>query len=572
MTSLRKLLLLISALIGLNSQSLHAEEPLVENFALIDHEGKFHEFDYYRRDPKVKGIVLFIHGNGCPLVRKRIPELNRLRLSYYTKGIRFGMLNANIQDERDDILAEAKEFKIKLPILKDSNQLVANMLQVKRTAEAILIDTKAREIVFRGPIDDSMSYQSGKPEVTKTYLKNAINSFLDGMEISEPKVEAPGCKITMDSPGNEISYAEHVAPVLKNRCVECHTKGGVAPFAMSSYKKVKGWSDMMAEMILTKQMPPWHADPHHGKFSNASSLSDDEAKILVHWIRSGSPRGEGPDPLAAYQPKLPEWKLSEPDKIISLPLQKIPSEGILQYRYAYIDSPFDRDVWVGAAEINPGNLKVLHHAIATIENQSSKKRRSISGHWLTGYAPGTEPGPCPKGTGVLLKKNQRIKVELHYTVSGRSTEDTTRIGLHLLDSPPAKVFETAAISHFRWIIPANDPEYAQSYVKKIDHDITLYGINPHMHFRGKRMSFTLRKPDGTRQVLLSVPNYNFNWQRSYLLAEPLKIPAGSQVLIENAWDNSSLNPFNPDPTKKVKWGDQTDEEMFFATMTYVRDN
>jgi len=569
MTVLRIFLILFAAS---NFLMLSAAELKVENFALIDHEGKFHEFDYYRRDPEVKGIVLFIHGNGCPLVRKRIPELNRLRFFFHSKGIRFWMLNANIQDERDEISAEAREFNIKFPILKDSSQLVANMLKVNRTAEAILIDTKSRKIVFRGPIDDSMSYQSEKPEVTKTYLKNALKNFLDGKEIAEPKIEAPGCKITMDSPPTGISYAHHIAPILKNRCVDCHTKGGAGPFAMSNYKKVKGWSDMMAEMILTKQMPPWHADPHHGNFSNASSLTDEEAKTLVHWIRSGSPRGEGPDPLADYQPELPEWTLGKPDKVVSLPLQKIPAEGILQYRYAYLDSPFDRDVWIGAAEINPGNLKVLHHAIATIENQSARKRRNISGHWLTGYAPGTAPHTYPAGTGVLLKKNQRIKVEIHYTVSGRNTEDATRIGLHLLDSPPAKVFETAAISHHRWIIPAHDPEYAQSYVKKIEHDITLYSINPHMHFRGKRMSFTLRKPDGLRQVLLSVPNYNFNWQRSYLLAKPLKIPAGSQILIENAWDNSSANPYNPDPSKRVRWGDQSDEEMFFATMTYVRES
>ncbi|MDA7881917.1 redoxin domain-containing protein [Akkermansiaceae bacterium] len=569
MLSLFNRLLLLPALLAAFITPLQAIEPKVENFALIDHEGKFHEFDYYRRNPKVKGIVLFIQGNGCPLVRKRIPELKRLSFKYQSKGILFGMLNANIQDERGDIAKEAEEFGINLPILKDSNQLVANMLRVNRTAEALLIDTKGRKIVFRGPIDDSMSYQSEKPGITKSYLRDAIDSFLSGKEITEPKIDAPGCKITLDMPEKEISYAHEVAPILKKRCVECHTKGGVGPFAMSNYKKVQGWSEMMAEMVLTKQMPPWHADPHHGEFSNTSSITDEEAQTLVRWIRAGSPRGEGDDPLANYQPKLPDWKIDTPDEVIPLPLQHIPAEGILEYRYAYIDSPFDRDVWIGGAEINPGNLKVLHHAIAVIEDQSEQKKRNIRGHWITGYAPGTDPEHYPKNTGVLLKKNQRIKVQLHYTVSGRSTEDTTVIGLHLLDVPPAKVFRTDAISHHRWIIPAHDPEYAQSFVRRIPANITLYSINPHMHFRGKRMRFTLRKPDGNRQVLLSVPNYNFNWQRSYFLAEPLDIPAGSQILIENAWDNSPANLFNPNPEKPVKWGDQTDDEMFFATFTYV---
>ena len=569
MTTLFKYLLLVSFLFSLKAPTLSAAEPRVENFALIDHEGKFHEFDYYRRNPEVKGIVLFIQGNGCPLVRKRILELNNLRLFNKSKGLRFLMLNANIQDEREDIANEVEEFKITYPVLKDDSQLVANMLGVTRTAEALLIDTKARKIVFRGPIDDRMSYQAEKPKATKTYLKDAIKSFLAGEEIAEPKVDAPGCKITMDAE-KEISYAQEVAPILKKRCIECHTRGGVGPFAMSSYKKVKGWSEMMAEMILTKQMPPWHADPHHGKYSNASSLTEEETKTLVRWIRAGSPRGEGDDPLANYQPEIPEWKLGKPDKIISLPVQKIPAEGVLPYRYAYIDSPFDRDVWVSAAELNPGSLQVLHHAIVVIEDQSDRKRGNIRGHWLTGYAPGTDPAPYPKNTGVLLKKNQRLKVQLHYTVSGRSTEDTTRIGLHLLEEPPAKVFRTWPLSHHRWVIPAGEPEFEQAAKPlKIPASLTLYGINPHMHFRGKRMKFTLRKPDGTRQVLLSVPNYNFNWQRTYILDKPISVPAGSQILVENAWDNSPQNPFNPDPSKPVKWGDQTDEEMFFATFTFV---
>ena len=575
MCSFLSLLTLLSTVLLLAGHVVQAAELKVENFALIDHEGRFHEFDYYRRNPKVKGIVLFVQGNGCPLVRKRIPELKRLRNSFQSKGILFGMLNASIQDEREDILEEAKEFKIDIPILKDTSQLVAGMLQVTRTAEAILIDTKKRGIIFRGPIDDSLSYQSEKSTVTKRYLSEAIDAFLNGKEINEPKVESPGCLITLDDvKKEEVGYAEHVAPILKQRCVECHTKGGVGPFSMSSHKKVKGWSDMMAEMILTKQMPPWHADPHFGKFSNSGALTDKESKTIIQWIRAGSPRGEGPDPLAEYQPEFPEWSLGKPDKVISLPLQKVPAEGILEYRYAYIDSPFDRDVWIRAAEINPGNLKVLHHAIATIENQHAPKKRNISGHWITGYAPGTDPKAYPIGTGVLLKKDQRIKVEIHYTVSGRATEDTTRIGLHLLDTPPAKVFQTGVVAHHKFSIPSFTSDHPETYTLPIDRDIILYSINPHMHFRGKRMSFTIKKPgvDGSEQVILSVPNYNFNWQRTYQFEKPLRITAGSKLIVDNAWDNSSLNLANPDPSETVSWGDQTFDEMFFATFTYVRVN
>lgn len=563
------LLLVILAFPGL--ASVTAAPVKVENFALIDHRGKFHEFDYYRRDPNVKGIVLFTQGNGCPLVRKRIPELKRLRSEFQSQGILFGMINANPQDERDDLSEEAAKFEIDFPILKDSTQLVASMLEVDRTGEALLIDTKSRKIIFRGPIDDKMSYQSEKKTASKHYLSEAITAFLKGGEIAEPVVEAPGCRIKFNTPKKDsISYSETVAAILKDRCVSCHTKGGVGPFAMSNHKKVSGWSDMIAEVILTKQMPPWHADPQHGAFANHSGLTDEETQSIVQWVRAGSPRGEGPDPLDGYQPEQPEWKLGKPDHVIDLPKQEIPAEGVLKYRYVHIDSPFDRDVWVRAAEVNPGNKQVLHHTIITIQDQKSPKKRDIKGHWLTGYAPGTDPLPYPEGSGVLIRKGDRLNLELHYTVSGRPEIDLSRIGLYLMDEPPAKVLETGIVAHHRFKIPPHAREYAQSAVKKIPIDITLYSMNPHMHFRGKRMRFTLKKPDNSTQVLLSVPNYNFNWQRSYYLEKPLEIASGSQLIIDNAWDNSSLNPFNPDPKKTVGWGSQTFDEMFFATFTYIR--
>ncbi len=552
-------------------EEAHAALTKVENFALIDHEGKYHEFDYYCRNPEVKGIVLFVQGNGCPLVRKRVPELKRLRHEFEKQGILFGMLNANPQDEREDLVEEAEAYGIDMPILKDGAQLVARMLDIDRTAEALLVDTKTCEVVFRGPIDDRMSYQKERPEASNHYLKDAIGALLGGHAIEDPEIDAPGCKITLEKTTGQTAraYADHVAPILKQRCVECHTKGGVGPFAMSNYRKVRGWSEMIGEMILTKQMPPWHADPHIGTFSNDSGITDEEAKTVVEWIRSGSPRGEGPDPLADYQPDQPEWILGTPDKVIDLPKQEIPAEGILEYRYVFIDSPFDRDVWVGAAEVKPGNTQVVHHVIVTSEKKTAKKRRDISGQWISGYAPGTDPSGCPEGTGIFLPRGHRLKFELHYTVSGREEEDITRLGIHLLDEVPAKAFKTRAIVHSKFQIPPHHPEYSQSDVTKIDKDILIYALNPHMHFRGKWMNFSLKHPDGREEALLSVPNYNFNWQRTYHLEKPLKVAAGSELIVRNAWDNSASNLHNPDPTKTVGWGDQSFNEMFFATYTYV---
>ena len=555
---------------AVSGAALSTEEK-VPNFALLDHEGKFHELDYYSRMPEVRAIALFVHGNGCPLVRKRIPELKRLRDTFQKQGIAFGMINANLQDDRSEIVEEAETFGIDMPVLIDDSQSVASLLGIKRTAEIILISAETKAIVYRGAIDDRLNYQKEKPEASERYFEDAISAFLKGKPIAKAKTEAPGCKVTLSHPSTDaISYAEHIVPILKSRCVTCHTKGGIGPFPMSSYKKVKGWSEMIEEVLLTKQMPPWHADPHIGKFSNNTGLTHAEQATLISWVRSGSPRGEGPDGLEGYQPEMKEWNLGTPEHIIKIPEQQVPAEGVLDYRYVEMDSPFDKDVWLRATEINPGNTRVLHHVIVTAHPKGKKGRdRRRSERWITGYAPGTKAQWLPEDTGIFLPKGYRLRFQLHYTVSGKEETDNTQLGLFLAKTPPAKPFKIDIIAHSKFRIPPHAHEYPEEYSRTVKKDRLLYAMNPHMHFRGKRMSFEVHLPDGKKLPLLSVPNYNFNWQRTYMLEEPLRIPAGSTIVIKNAWDNSAFNPHNPDPTKEITWGEQSFEEMFFATMNYV---
>lgn len=539
----------------------------IENFALLDHEGKFHELDYYSQMPGVRGVLIFIQGNGCPLVQKRIPELRRLRDEFQSRGVLFAMLNANLQDERSEIADEAKEFEIDIPILVDESQLVARMLGAKRTAEAFLFDSKEKKVVYRGAIDDRFTYQKEKPEASAHFLKDALEAFLKDEEIKQSVTDAPGCKITLPKSESRLTYVKDIAPLLKARCVSCHTKGGLGPFAMSSYKKVKGWSEMMAEVVMTKQMPPWHADPHVGKYTNDVGITPEEASKLVSWINAGAERGEGKDPLQNYQPEVEEWTLGQPHQVINLPKQEVAAEGVFDYRYVTIDNPFDEDVWLTATEINPGNTRVLHHVIVTAHHPDSKRFEK----WITGYAPGTGASEYPEGSAVRVPKGWKFKFQLHYTASGKQEEDFTKLGLQFQKTAAEKEFKTAIIMNNRFKIPAGEMEYPEEKDFKVRKDSTIYAINPHMHFRGKRMSFEAYYADGKKQPLLSVPNYNFNWQRTYFFEEPLKMPAGTTIKVRNAWDNSALNPHNPDPTKEVRWGEQSFEEMFFATIGYVED-
>ncbi|MEZ5326775.1 MAG: redoxin domain-containing protein [Verrucomicrobiales bacterium] len=540
----------------------------VENFALLDHEGKFHELDYYCRMPSAKGVVLFIQGNGCPLVQKRIPELKRLKEEFEGKGILFAMLNANIQDERAEIAAEAKEFGINMPILKDDAQLVAERLGVTRTAEALLIDSKSKEVVYRGAIDDRMTYQKEKPEAGNLYLRDAIEALIAGEQIAVRTSDSPGCKVALPEKDQLITYVDHVAPILKSRCVACHTQGGLGPFAMSSYKKVKGWSDMIAEVLMTRQMPPWHADPEYGKFANDCGISPEETRTLVSWVDAGCPKGEGEDILVGYNPPAPKWHLGEPQKVIALPEQVIEAEGVFDYRYVTLDNPFDGDVWLTATEIRPGNTRVVHHVIVTAVHPEVNRLEK----WVTGYAPGTEGSLYPEGSAVMVPKGWKFKFQLHYTASGKHETDVTTLGLHFTTTPVEKEFKTKIVMTRDFKIPPGAYEYGTEKDFTVKSDTTVYALNPHMHYRGKRMSFEAEYPDGRKEVLLSVPNYNFNWQRTYHPATPLEIPSGTKIVVRNAWDNSDLNPHNPDPNREVGWGDQTFEEMFFATIGYIEKN
>ncbi len=566
---LRVMLIALTLSLGLRAEppaSPAKPTDAVKDFALIDHQGAFRHLYYYAKDPATKAIVLFVQGNGCPLVRKRVPELKRLRDAYGTNGVVFWMINANAQDSRAEVAKEAAEFGIDLPILLDETQLTAKALNITRTGEAIVIEPNSWRIRYRGAIDDRLGYETQKPEAQHAYLKEALDSLLAGKAIKTEVTSAPGCVVTYGK-SEVASYSKTIAPMLKANCVQCHTRGGIGPFAMSSYEKVRGWTDMMREVLVTRRMPPWQADPHVGKFGNDFSLSTENTRTLVQWIDAGAPRGTGEDPLAGYQPELPEWKLGKPDYVVNIPDQSVAAEGVFDYRYVTVAAPNTEDVWLRATEIVPGNTRVLHHIIATTILPGEDRNKN--GKSLTGYAPGMGPDLLPTGLGIRLKAGSQIVFQLHYTASGKAETDRSRLGLYLSKEPPKHELRSSVLIDYKFSIPPGASEFVTKKSRRFDKDALLYTMNPHMHLRGKRIRYTARYPDGTEEVLLNVPNYRYDWQRKYELKEPKRLPKGTELIVEAAWDNSPLNLNNPDPTKTVGWGDQTFNEMFFASCRYV---
>ncbi|HEU4644028.1 MAG TPA: hypothetical protein VFS80_00505 [Burkholderiales bacterium] len=585
----------------------------VGDFALLDHEGKNHQLYRYADS---RAVVLFVYGSDCNISRDSIPALKQLRDRFAERSdgllmtlreqsvrpgdgllaklrsrlakwgyvlrvklqeraagrsVSFLMIDANPQDDRKTLQSDAARYGIDMPILRDRTQLVAESLDFDRTGEALLIDTRTWQVVYRGPVDDRLYYEIVKPAARQHYLRDAIVDLVEGRAVRLASPPAIGCRVSLRDPASEVSYAKQVAPILMEKCITCHQAGGVAPWAMDSHARVRGWSAMMREVLMNRRMPPWHADPAIGGFANDRSVSAEQMRTLVRWIDAGAPRGDGPDPLAARAtPAAPQWPLGKPDLVIDLPEQQIPPAGALDYRYVEIPLPFDRDVWVRAVHLKPGNRAVMHHAFALIKStaQSDTPQQTGVNSFFAAYAPGSSVEPFPENSGQLLRKGTVLRFELHYTAVGRPETDRPRFALYLHERAPARELVVASAWNWKFRIPPYAANFPVEARLAFHHDALLHALMPHMHYRGSRASYEARYPGGRREQLLSVPRYHFNWQSLYSLRTPKRVPAGTEILVRGTFDNSRSNPANPDPSKEVRWGEQSWDEMFIGYVVY----
>jgi hypothetical protein len=353
---------------------------------------------------------------------------------------------------------------------------------------------------------------------------------------------------------------------------------------MTNHATVAQQAPFIKHQILAGHMPPWFADPHHGQFSNDRSLTKEETARLVQWIDDGAPRGTGPDPLESasvpvgYPFSWPE-ALGTPDQVLSISLQSIPATGVVGYRYLYVTNTFATDVWLRAAIVKPGNIKVVHHVLVF----DGQTLAGLAG-FFSGYVPGTDAAAFPTGTGKLLKAGQVLEVQMHYITIGTTQTDQTQIALYVSPAPPTYPLQTKSAYDVLFNIPANNPDYQRTAFNPgsgtLQTNILLYELSPHMHLRGSHFKYEVIYPDNTREVLLSVPHYVFHWQTLYRLATPKRIPRGSRIQCTAGWDNTEQNSHLMDeyyatlearflPTRNVGFGEQSYDEMFIGYMNYA---
>jgi peroxiredoxin/mono/diheme cytochrome c family protein len=547
-------------------------------FTLKDANGKDWSL---QEQKKKKAVVIVFIGTECPVNNAYMPRLAELHKEYAPRGVAFVAVNANSQDTPVRVAAHAKEYGIPFPVLKDTANLVADQFGARRTPEAFVLDGP-RKIRYQGRIDDQFGIGFKRPAPTRRDLAEALDEVLADKPVSEPLTEVAGCPIARTikpKADGTITYTKHVARILQKNCQECHRPGHVAPMSLLSYEDALGWAEAIREVVQERRMPPWHADPKYGHFANDRSLSKEDRDTLLAWIKQNCPKGAARD-LPPARRVSEGWSIGEPDVIFTMPEKfTIPAKGGkrgIRYQYFAVETKFDEDRWIQAAEARPGNRAVVHHILVFIRKPGEERRREgpdgIGDGLLVAYAPGDLPAVFAPGTAKKIPKGATLLFQMHYTPNGVEQKDRSSLALIFSKRTPKYEVRTRAIAQKGFAIPPGADNHEVKSAAVFGDDTQLMSLMPHMHLRGKDFEYRVEYPDGKSDILLRVPRYDFNWQSHYRLAKPLELPAGTRIECTAHFDNSADNPNNPDASKKVYWGEQTWEEMMIGFADYVKLN
>ena len=546
--------------------SVESTTPVVlaeyaSNFRLNDETGYAHELFYYADVP---ASVIVTQCNGCEASDEVMTAVSELAERYSEHDIPFYALNSTIGTTRDDIAAAVEENGWTIPVLLDRTQLVGEQIGASRAGEVFIYSPlEGFRLVYHGDVaDDASNIAAVLDQLIADEEVTVASSQPDGQLINFPARNEP----------LSVSYANDVAPVLIENCVECHTTGGIAPWAMTDYETVVGWAPMMREVMMTKRMPPWSFDETIREVEHSRSLSTEEYQTVIRWIEAGTPRGEGEDPLPSVEFEVPEWPLGEPDLVLEIDPFDIPATGVVEYQYPVVANPLTEDHWLRATTIQPGTRDTVHHALTGYMSQMPPPGATDTfGQWefSTGtYAVGEESMIHPDNSGVPFPAGGAIGFQMHYTPNGREVTDNTRVGFYFHDEQPELYTRSYVIVDPTITIPPGAERHEEVAYVEFPADAELLGVYPHAHYRARSMYMELIRTTGETEIVINSPRYDFNWQFDYRLSEPIMINAGDRLVAHYFYDNSERNFANPDPTSTITWGDQSFEEMMYTRLTY----
>ncbi len=531
---------------------------------------------------KNKAIVVVFLGVECPISNQFLPILSALHKEYENKGVSFIGINANAQDSLERVATHARQHAVPFPVVKDVANKIADQFGARRTPEAFVLDSSGT-IRYQGRIDDQFGIGYARPgKPTRSDLAIVLDEMLAGKPVAVPRTKAAGCRIgrvAKPKADGRITYAKHVSRILQKNCQECHRPGQIGPMSLLTFGDALAWSDTIREVVGEGRMPPWHADPRFGKFSNDRHLSREDRETLLAWLDGGTPRGDDKD--LPPPRRFPEgWSIGKPDLIFQMPrAYEVPArapKGGIPYQYFTVDPGFKEDRWIQRAEARPGAAAVVHHVVIFIQPKGEFFNPDAPGAVLCGTAPGDMPMDLPDGLAKKVAAGARLIFQMHYTPNGEAQRDQSCVGMVFAKKPPRHRVLTKPVYSVPFIsrldrIPAGSDNYKIESEHVFEQDAHLLHFMPHMHLRGKDFLYEAIYPGGKKEILLSVPRYDFNWQSVYRLADPLAMPKGSKLHCVAHFDNSAKNPNNPDPKKVIYWGDQTWEEMMIGWIDFYLD-
>jgi hypothetical protein len=414
------------------------------------------------------------------------------------------------------------------------------------------------------------------------------------------------------------TFTKDIAPILNKRCVACHRPGEMAPMSLLDYKSARPWAKAIRQAVLTRKMPPWFADPNHGTFSNDPRLSAQETNTIKAWVDSGAPEGNPAD-LPPKPVFADGWRFGKPDIVVDIGEEFRVPPGNDVYQYFTVPTNLKEGVWVRAAQILPGNREVVHHVHVSVLPPANPERASngatrlaaafqpqTGALWevrdglsrlrmdapvvndacaadtpdlpaLTGFEagsfaamlPGKPPDVFGENTAKWIPAGARFRFQVHYAKVDKPQTDRTAVGLYLASQPPERPMRRLDLRNRYFLIPAGVPNHAVKRCYEFEADKLLVSVTPHMHYRGKEARYELVRADGTRETLLLVPRYDFNWQLLYRFKEPVFVKKGSRLIVTFTYDNSPANRSNPDPKEVIRWGDRSEDEMMTSWIEYL---
>ena len=498
----------------------------------------------------------------CPISNEYTPTLNRLAEKYQPLGVNFIGINPNSGQTLREMADHAAHFKFAFPFVKDAGGKVTNRLQFKVTPEVCLFD-KSGSLVYRGRIDDRYRARGARTGAIHTPdLKRALGEVIDGKPVSQPRTKAMGCPIQVTAlpaepiPAGEnaVTYSKQITRIFQDKCVECHRKGGLGPFDLTTFAQAVSWAADIRTFTADGKMPPWKPVTGYGDFKNRRALDDAEKDLIARWVAQGCLEG---NPAEVPPPRTfaDTWQLGQPDVVLAPEAEyHIAADGPDVYRNFVLSPDFDSDRYISGVEFIPGNPRVVHHVLTFLDDSGTAERldardsepgysstQGLPGFWpvggiagMGGWAPGNVLGFLPDGMARILPKGAKIVMQVHYHKNGREEVDLTRIGLHFAKTKVTRAVLAipvmpigGPISGMRIPTGATNHEVRGAFV--LPDNVLGINITPHMHLLGKDMEVHATLPGGRKTPLIHVQDWDFNWQELYTFREPRWLPAGTRI-------------------------------------------